>query len=98
MTPNGFPLDDAAELFAVAAEYFRKSGYLDAWLLDVASESLVRGDVTLARACLATFEKHRTLYGLEAEIVSSLWRVLESDAPALAEAEEEIEDLVEGDD
>ena len=89
---------DRTALFAIASQFFELLGYPDHWLIDVAGLALERGERAFAVECLRRFEEERAFYGTEAAVLGSLWRALELDVPAPAEAEEEIGDLVEGDD
>jgi hypothetical protein len=97
MRLSELPAEHVMRLFFLAQEHFRGCGYPDAWLISVAGDAWSRGDQRLTRECLSAFEQSRVLYGLEADILNSLWSLFEAPAEATDDDELVCELTEEGD-
>jgi hypothetical protein len=93
MRLSELPAEHVTWLFFLAQEHFRGCGYGDAWLFGVAGAAWSRGDRNLARECLSAFEQGRRFYGLEADVLNSLWSLFE--APAETVDDELVSELAE---
>jgi hypothetical protein len=93
MRLSELPAEHVTRLFFLAQEHFRACGYADFWLFGVSGDAWSRGDRNLVRECLSAFEHGRVFYGLEADILNSLWSLFE--APAEATDDELVCELTE---
>jgi hypothetical protein len=93
MRLSELPAEHVTRLFFLAQEHFRGCGYGDFWVFGVAADAWSRGDRNLVRECLSAFEQSRVLYGLEADILNSLWSLFE--APAETTDDELVCELTE---
>jgi hypothetical protein len=80
MRLSELPAEHVTRLFFLAQEHFRGCGYIDAWVFGVAGDAWSRGDRNLVRECLSAFERGRMFYGLETDILNSLWSLFEAPA------------------
>jgi hypothetical protein len=94
MRLSELPAEHVTWLFFLAQEHFRGCGYIDAWLFGVAGAAWSRGDQSLVRECLSAFEQGRRFYGLEADVLNSLWSLFEAPAEA-TDGDELVSELTE---
>jgi hypothetical protein len=85
-----------SKVAGLLAEYFHASGYPDAWVLGIAECACRNWNWSLARQALGLFCYEREFYGMEAEALNYLCKLVEGEEPeSYSEEYVELEELQE---